>query len=61
MCKTLLLFVCFCGLDSDLPDEEKKKRDREDHESLVLWKRPLLTLYYFSLELFITLKAWMWR
>ncbi|XP_032431970.1 vacuole membrane protein 1 isoform X1 [Xiphophorus hellerii] len=47
--------------DSDLPEEEKKKRDREDHESLVLWKRPLLTLYYFSLELFITLKAWMWR
>uniref|UniRef100_A0A3B5L1X3 Vacuole membrane protein 1 n=1 Tax=Xiphophorus couchianus TaxID=32473 RepID=A0A3B5L1X3_9TELE len=45
---------------TDLPEEEKK-RDREDHESLVLWKRPLLTLYYFSLELFITLKAWMWR
>uniref|UniRef100_A0A3B3X7Z0 Uncharacterized protein n=1 Tax=Poecilia mexicana TaxID=48701 RepID=A0A3B3X7Z0_9TELE len=47
--------------DSDLPEEEKKQRDKEDHESLVLWKRPLLTLYYFSLELFITLKGWMWR
>uniref|UniRef100_A0A3P9NVI1 Vacuole membrane protein 1 n=1 Tax=Poecilia reticulata TaxID=8081 RepID=A0A3P9NVI1_POERE len=46
---------------TDLPEEEKKQRDREDHESLVLWKRPLLTLYYFSLELFITLKGWMWR
>uniref|UniRef100_A0A3B3YLG3 Vacuole membrane protein 1 n=1 Tax=Poecilia mexicana TaxID=48701 RepID=A0A3B3YLG3_9TELE len=46
---------------TDLPEEEKKQRDKEDHESLVLWKRPLLTLYYFSLELFITLKGWMWR
>uniref|UniRef100_A0A3B3ULI2 Vacuole membrane protein 1 n=1 Tax=Poecilia latipinna TaxID=48699 RepID=A0A3B3ULI2_9TELE len=46
---------------TDLPEEEKKQRDREDHESLVLWKKPLLTLYYFSLELFITLKGWMWR
>ncbi|KAM7374794.1 hypothetical protein PAMP_007431 [Pampus punctatissimus] len=41
--------------------DENKERDREEHESLVLWKKPLLTLHYFSLELLITLKEWIWR
>ncbi|KAK2828826.1 hypothetical protein Q5P01_019860 [Channa striata] len=41
--------------------EERKQRDREEREALVLWKKPLLTLHYFSLELLITLKKWTWR
>ncbi|XP_067350738.1 vacuole membrane protein 1-like isoform X1 [Channa argus] len=41
--------------------EERKQTDREEREALVLWKKPLLTLHYFSLELLITLKEWTWR
>uniref|UniRef100_A0A3Q3ECY2 Vacuole membrane protein 1 n=1 Tax=Labrus bergylta TaxID=56723 RepID=A0A3Q3ECY2_9LABR len=40
---------------------EMKQRDREERESLVMWKNPLLTLYYFTLELLITLKEWIQR
>ncbi|KAM6984316.1 LOW QUALITY PROTEIN: vacuole membrane protein 1-like [Tautogolabrus adspersus] len=47
--------------DSELSVNEKKQRDREERESLVLWKNPLLTLYYFTLELLITLKEWIQR
>uniref|UniRef100_A0A3Q2GJU4 Vacuole membrane protein 1 n=1 Tax=Cyprinodon variegatus TaxID=28743 RepID=A0A3Q2GJU4_CYPVA len=47
--------------DSKFLVEEKKQRDREDQESLVLWKKPLLTLYYFSLEMLITLNGWILR
>ncbi|CAB1316429.1 unnamed protein product, partial [Coregonus sp. 'balchen'] len=39
---------------------ERKQRDREERGSLVLWKKPLVTLHYFLLELRITLKDWMW-
>lgn len=49
------------GLDSELSVEEKERKDREDRESLVLWRKPLLTLHYFSLELLITLQVWIWR
>ncbi|XP_062288695.1 vacuole membrane protein 1-like isoform X1 [Scomber scombrus] len=38
--------------------DERKQREREERESLVLWKKPLLTLHYSSLELLITLKEW---
>ncbi|XP_021173544.2 vacuole membrane protein 1 isoform X6 [Fundulus heteroclitus] len=47
--------------DSELPVEERKQGDKEGHGSLVVWRKPLLTLYYFSLELLITLKGWIWR
>uniref|UniRef100_A0A671UYR9 Vacuole membrane protein 1 n=1 Tax=Sparus aurata TaxID=8175 RepID=A0A671UYR9_SPAAU len=41
--------------------DERKQRDVDERENLVLWKKPLLTLYYFTLELLITLKEWIWR
>ncbi|XP_070773239.1 vacuole membrane protein 1-like isoform X3 [Enoplosus armatus] len=47
--------------DSELPVDERKQRDREERESLVLWKKPLLTLHCFTLELLITLKEWIYR
>uniref|UniRef100_UPI0037E7D496 vacuole membrane protein 1-like isoform X2 n=1 Tax=Semicossyphus pulcher TaxID=241346 RepID=UPI0037E7D496 len=46
---------------TDLSVDERKQRDREERESLVLWKNPLLTLYYFTLELLAMLKEWIWR
>lgn len=48
-------------LDSKLSVDEKKQKDREERESLVLWKKPLLTLHYFTLELLVTLQEWIWR
>uniref|UniRef100_A0A3B4V461 Uncharacterized protein n=2 Tax=Seriola dumerili TaxID=41447 RepID=A0A3B4V461_SERDU len=45
----------------ELPVDERKQRDREERETLVLWKKPLFTLHYFTLELLITLKEWMSR
>nr|XP_019941059.1 PREDICTED: vacuole membrane protein 1-like [Paralichthys olivaceus] len=47
--------------DPECPVDETKPRDTEEQETPVLWKRPLLTLYYFSLELLITLKEWIQR
>ncbi|XP_068457347.1 vacuole membrane protein 1-like isoform X2 [Clinocottus analis] len=47
--------------DSDPSVDERKQRDREERETLVLWKKPLLTLHYFTLELLDTLKEWLWR
>uniref|UniRef100_A0AAY5K684 Vacuole membrane protein 1 n=1 Tax=Esox lucius TaxID=8010 RepID=A0AAY5K684_ESOLU len=40
---------------------ERKRRDREEWVSLVLWKKPLVTLHYFLLELLVTLENWTWR
>lgn len=40
---------------------ERKQRDKEERETLVLWKKPLVTLHYFTLELLDTVKEWMWR
>ncbi|CAH6775852.1 Vmp1 [Phodopus roborovskii] len=37
---------------------EKKKRDREERQNIVLWRQPLITLQYFSLETLIVLKEW---
>uniref|UniRef100_A0A3Q1ALS2 Vacuole membrane protein 1 n=1 Tax=Amphiprion ocellaris TaxID=80972 RepID=A0A3Q1ALS2_AMPOC len=48
-------------IDSELAVDERKQRDREERETLVLWKKPLLTLHYFTLELLITLKGWICR
>lgn len=62
------MVICVCSwnthavwLDSELSVDEKKQRDREERETLVLWKKPLLTLHYFTLELIITLQEWIWR
>ncbi|KAM8977205.1 vacuole membrane protein 1 [Pelodytes ibericus] len=37
---------------------EKKRRDREERQSIVLWRKPLITLQYFFLETLINLKEW---
>ncbi|TMS14312.1 Vacuole membrane protein 1 [Larimichthys crocea] len=42
--------------DSDLSVDERKQRDIDERATLVLWKKPLLTLHYFTLELLVTLK-----
>ncbi|KAE8288011.1 Vacuole membrane protein 1 Transmembrane protein 49 [Larimichthys crocea] len=42
--------------DSDLSVDERKQRDIDERAALVLWKKPLLTLHYFTLELLVTLK-----
>uniref|UniRef100_A0A3Q4I017 Vacuole membrane protein 1 n=1 Tax=Neolamprologus brichardi TaxID=32507 RepID=A0A3Q4I017_NEOBR len=46
---------------SGLPADGGRQTDSEEREALVLWKKPLLTLHYFTLELLITLKGWTWR
>ncbi|XP_078142862.1 vacuole membrane protein 1-like isoform X1 [Centroberyx gerrardi] len=48
-------------MGSVLSVDERKQRDREERETLVLWKKPLLTLHYFILELLNSLKEWIWR
>ncbi|XP_042355703.1 vacuole membrane protein 1-like isoform X2 [Plectropomus leopardus] len=47
--------------DSELSVDQREQTDNEERENLVLWKKPLLTLHYFTLELLITLKEWLWR
>ncbi|XP_010774145.1 vacuole membrane protein 1-like [Notothenia coriiceps] len=47
--------------DSQLSVDERKQRDREERESLVLWRNPLFTLHYFTLELLITIEEWLKR
>ncbi|NXP27970.1 VMP1 protein, partial [Scytalopus superciliaris] len=37
---------------------ERKRREREERLNIVLWKQPLVTLQYFSLETLINLKEW---
>ncbi|XP_047562500.1 vacuole membrane protein 1 isoform X5 [Lutra lutra] len=37
---------------------EKKRRDREERQNIVLWRQPLITLKYFSLEILVILKEW---
>ncbi|XP_053563301.1 vacuole membrane protein 1 [Bombina bombina] len=37
---------------------EKKIRDREERQSIILWRKPLITLQYFFLETLINLKEW---
>ncbi|VFV25495.1 transmembrane protein 49 [Lynx pardinus] len=37
---------------------EKKRRDREERQNIVLWRQPLITLQYFSLEILVILKEW---
>ncbi|XP_046876013.1 vacuole membrane protein 1-like isoform X2 [Hypomesus transpacificus] len=49
------------GQSTDVSLSERRQRDREERLSLVVWKRPLVTLHYFLLELLITLKEWACR
>ncbi|XP_071992562.1 vacuole membrane protein 1 [Engystomops pustulosus] len=37
---------------------EKKQRDREERQSIVLWRKPFITLQYFFLQTLINLKEW---
>ncbi|XP_077338236.1 vacuole membrane protein 1 [Lithobates pipiens] len=37
---------------------EKRRRDREERQSIVLWRKPFITLQYFFLETLINLKEW---
>ncbi|PNI58054.1 VMP1 isoform 6, partial [Pan troglodytes] len=37
---------------------EKKRREREERQNIVLWRQPLITLQYFSLEILVILKEW---
>ncbi|XP_074244177.1 vacuole membrane protein 1 isoform X3 [Saimiri boliviensis] len=37
---------------------EKKRREREERQNIVLWRQPLITLQYFSLETLVILKEW---
>ncbi|XP_030042156.1 vacuole membrane protein 1 isoform X2 [Microcaecilia unicolor] len=37
---------------------ERKKRDREARQHIVLWRQPLITLQYFFLETLVKLKEW---
>ncbi|KAF6715335.1 Vacuole membrane protein 1 [Oryzias melastigma] len=41
--------------------EEMKQREREEREELWMWKKPVLTLRYFFLELLVILRGWMGR
>ncbi|XP_064425049.1 vacuole membrane protein 1 isoform X2 [Latimeria chalumnae] len=37
---------------------EKRKEEKEERESIILWRRPVITLQYFFLETLINLKEW---
>uniref|UniRef100_A0AAY4ECW9 Vacuole membrane protein 1 n=1 Tax=Denticeps clupeoides TaxID=299321 RepID=A0AAY4ECW9_9TELE len=45
--------------DSSLRD--RKRLDREERLSLVLWKRPVRTLQYSVLETLLVLREWTWK
>ncbi|KAL0973269.1 hypothetical protein UPYG_G00201250 [Umbra pygmaea] len=52
------------GHYSDSLVSERRQKDREMRLSLVLWKRPIVTLNYFFLEMLIILNNWtlkLWR
>uniref|UniRef100_A0A8B9H518 Vacuole membrane protein 1 n=1 Tax=Astyanax mexicanus TaxID=7994 RepID=A0A8B9H518_ASTMX len=49
------------GNFTDASVRERKQQDREERLSLVLWRRPLVTLQYSFLETLITLKEWTWN
>ncbi|XP_078404341.1 vacuole membrane protein 1 isoform X1 [Cetorhinus maximus] len=40
---------------------ERKLRDQEERESIILWRRPIITLQYFFLETIVDLKEWALR
>ncbi|MEQ2311612.1 Vacuolar membrane protease [Ameca splendens] len=44
------------GKSTDLSLRERRQKDKEERLSLVLWRRPVVTLHYFLLETLIKLK-----
>uniref|UniRef100_A0A3Q2R4D4 Vacuole membrane protein 1 n=1 Tax=Fundulus heteroclitus TaxID=8078 RepID=A0A3Q2R4D4_FUNHE len=44
------------GTSPDLSSRERRQRDKEERLSLVLWRRPVVTLRYFLLETLVKLK-----
>ena len=54
VCVCVCMYMCvLAGTDAGIsPDEPGWRQSRmEEPERLVLWRKPLLTLHYFSLEL----------
>ncbi|KAJ8921221.1 hypothetical protein NQ315_013693 [Exocentrus adspersus] len=39
-------------------EQQRKEKERKDRESLVLWRRPLITIEYFVREVFILLSTY---
>lgn len=39
-------------------EQQKKEKERLERESLVLWKRPIVTVEYFVREVFILLSTY---
>jgi len=39
-------------------DDQKKTQLKQEQESIVLWRKPLITLYYFVLECFILIREY---
>ncbi|KAL8199097.1 UNVERIFIED_CONTAM: Vacuolar membrane protease [Gekko kuhli] len=37
---------------------EQKQKEWEERQSIVLWRKPLITLQYFFLEALLNLKEW---
>ena len=57
------------GCLSDIPDHhhhlderirQERKMERENRQNIVLWRKPLLTMQYFMLELIITIQEY-WK
>ncbi|XP_057695258.1 vacuole membrane protein 1 isoform X2 [Corythoichthys intestinalis] len=46
------------GNSTDSSIRERRQRDKEERLSLVLWRRPFITLHYFLLETLIKLREW---
>lgn len=45
----------------DLSIRERRQKDKDERLSLVLWRRPVITLHYFLLETLIKLKEWTFK
>lgn len=45
----------------ELSVRERRQKDKEERLSLVLWRRPVITLHYFVLETLIKLKEWTFK
>lgn len=39
-------------------EQQKKEKERQERESLVLWKRPVVTVEYFIREVFMLLSTY---
>lgn len=57
LCQSDGSYVC----SPDLSIRERRQKDKEERLSLVLWRRPVITLRYFLLETLIKLKEWTFK